>query len=399
VKALRRFQRAILGALLCSVATICAVNTLVDPWRVLDLPWSLDALERSRDVETVWSRTAKTGLARSGEWDGALFGTSRIGSGLRPDHPAFDDLRMVNLGLDGGPLWVGQALLREFLAHQRARLVVFSIDVVTLYTPPAPDPADFDLSPLNPHGDRFERTLRYVTGFSTFVVSVRTLGRWLTGRTPLHTRAGLRRWSGPEDRAAAIETFFRSIAGRTRSIGPTPALHPEMTAIVEDVIARTTQAGARLVLLVPPDHALLQVVTHDVGPQGFYYQEARRFLARAVAEANARHPDGPPAEYWDFLDLHPVNCEPLPADPRTQPMRYWFDLVHISPLLADIMVDRMMGADADIRPPYGTRLRPDDVEAYLAGLPSALAEYVRAHPADVAYMRETLGLPPGGPMR
>jgi hypothetical protein len=80
-------------------------------------------------------------------------------------------------------------------------------------------------------------------------------------------------------------------------------------------------------------------------------------------------------------------------------MRYWFDLVHISPLLADIMVDRMMGADADIRPPYGTRLRPDDVEAYLAGLPSALAEYVRAHPADVAYMRETLGLPPGGPMR
>jgi len=395
VQAIRRFQGWTLKALGIGLATICLVNTTVDPWRLLDLPWSADALEPYRDVTTVWSRTAKTGLARNREWDGAMFGTSRVGSAFRPEAPAFGGLRMANLGLDGGSLWVNRELLLDFLAHQDARLVLFSINLYSLYMPRVTDPADFAQSPLHAGGDRVERSLRYVVGFSTFVESVRTLVFWALGWPALHSPDGMRRWPGPDDPGAAIEGYLRTGHQWGEALPARPGLDPDQKALVEDVIAAARKEGCELVLLAPPDHALFQLAIHQSGPEGFTYGfgEARRFLAEAVARANRLHPDAPPVSYWDFDDLHPVNREPLPDRDAPEPMRYWFDLVHVSPDLADVMIARMLGHAEDaarIEPPYGTELHPADVDAFVNALPAALDDYTRDNPRDVAYMEEVL---------
>jgi hypothetical protein len=391
--ALRRFQRIALVTIAATFVGIAAVNTTVDPWRVLDVPWSSARLDAYRDIETVWSRTGKTGLARHGRWDGAMFGTSRVGSSLRPDHPAFGDRRIVNLGLDGGPLWVSHALFRDFLDHQSPRFVLFSIDLQMLYGTRNADPADYLQSPLNPDGDRFERELRYVAGFSTFVASVETLFRWALGRRPLHSTSGQRRWNGPENRARAIETFVRTGAHRARELGAAPELDPDAEALVEDVIARSQAAGARLVLIVPPDHCALHVVMHETGPRDFFFRNARRFLVSAVERANRAHPEAPPVEYWDFADLSPINCERLPVPPANERMQNWFDLVHIAPTPADLILDRVMGVGSGGAAGYGTRLDSGNVDAYLARLPHDLARHMRERPEEVAFVRQLLDLP------
>ena len=136
MRALKRYQTFFLLLILGMAIGGFALNTTVNPWRVTPTPWTSEKLEPYRAIEISWNRTSKAGLVRSGNWDAAMFGSSRVDIGLDPQHPVFDGMQCANLGLNAGLLVENHAMFRYFIERQTPRLVILAIDAGDLSTPP-----------------------------------------------------------------------------------------------------------------------------------------------------------------------------------------------------------------------------------------------------------------------
>lgn len=390
MRALRQYRRFFL--LLLAVAAVGAVafNTWVDPWRVTRCPWTARALDPHRAIENTWNRTAKAGLVRSGTWDAALFGSSRVDIALDPAHPLFDGLRCANLGLNAAGLVENHAMFRYFMERENPRLVVFALDPGDLTTPPPQvNVTDFSLSPLDDGASDVERELRYLAGVSTFTASAATVGRALRGQPADHTPAGFRRDTAyPANQRQLVATLYlattvRVARNRIRHDG----LNPAKQELLEDIVARCRAKGTRLVLLLTPNHALFQLVFRELGDPDPGFARDRLALAELAARANRANPTAPPVEAWDFLDAHPLNRAPLPpAGAKGAHIANWIDLFHATPEIGSKMLDRIAGRQSD----YGARLTPDDVGSRVAAAMQGLDEYGTAHPADLVFLREAL---------
>lgn len=400
MRALARYQLFFLALLAATVLGALALTSWVNPWRVTPAPWSSDSLDEHREVENRWNRTAKAGLIRSGDWDAALFGSSRVDISLDPEHPAFDGMRCVNLGLNAAGIGENHAIFQYYIERHDPRLVVFCIDPgdLTSAHPQAPL-GDFTISPLDPAADPLERELRYHAGVSALIDSGATVMRSLRDQAAVHTTHGFRRDAPfPDNQRALIASLYLSTTYRlahrrmefahASTSGP---LNPEKTALVDDIIRRCREKNARLVIFIPPNHALFQVAFRELGDPDPHFARDRRALAERVAAANTAAPDAPPVELWDFLDAHPFNSPPLPpaGDPAAH-LPDWIDLFHSTSRLGNLMLDLLAADSETATPPYGILLTPDILDSRIADVAAGLDAYTRDHPEDIEFLRESL---------
>jgi hypothetical protein len=389
VRSLRRYQTFFLLLLAGLVLAGFALNAWVNPWRVTPMPWTSRSLEPYRAIEINWNRTSKAGLVRSGDWDAAMFGSSRVDIQLDPTHPAFDGLRCVNLGLNAGLLGENHAMFRYYIDRENPRLVVLAIDPGDLSAPPPRhNLTDFPLSPLDPDAPPFERELRYRAGISTLAASFATLARAARDQPADHTPQGFRRHAAfPANQRQLIASLYMATTYRMAvGHGVHGGLSPRKTAMMEDIVARCRARNARLVIFFTPNHALFQLAFRELNQRDPYFERERRYLAGLAARANAAAPEAPPIEVWDFLDGHPLNAPPLPpADRPGSHLDGWIDLFHATPAIGGRMLDRLRGPGD-----YGTRLFPENVAARVALVRSQLEDYATRHPDDLAFLRQSL---------
>jgi hypothetical protein len=389
VRALKRYQTFFLLLLLGMAAGGFALNTWANPWRVTPTPWSSQTLEPYRAIEITWNRTSKAGLVRSGTWDAAMFGSSRVDIALDPTHPVFDGMRSANLGLNAGLLVENHAMFRYFIERETPRLVILAIDPGDLSTPPPKvNKTDFALSPLDPAGNPLERELRYRVGVSTMAASFATVGRSLKSEPAEHSPQGFRlNTPFPPDQRLQISSLYLSTTYRMvlarRAHG---GLSDEKIALVQNIIAACRDKKARLVIFFTPNHALFQLAYRELGDPDPYFSKDRRALAELAATANAAAPDAPPVEVWDFLDGHPLNTPPLPpADQPGSHLDGWIDLFHATPDIGRLMLDRLNGPGS-----YGERLTPENIDARVEQIRAQLEAYATRHPDDLAFLRKSL---------
>jgi hypothetical protein len=353
------------------------------------MPWTSRSLEPYRAIEINWNRTSKAGLVRSGDWNAAMFGSSRVDIQLDPTHPAFDGLRCVNLGLNAGLLGENHAMFRYYIDRENPRLVVLAIDPGDLSAPPPRhNLTDFPLSPLDPAAPPFERELRYRAGISTLAASFATLARAARDQPADHTPQGFRRHAAfPANQRQLIASLYMATTYRMAvGHGVHGGLSPRKTAMMEDIVARCRARNARLVIFFTPNHALFQLAFRELNQRDPYFERERGYLAGLAARANAAAPEAPPIEVWDFLDGHPLNAPPLPpADRPGSHLDGWIDLFHATPAIGGRMLDRLRGPGD-----YGTRLFPENVAARVALVRSQLEDYATRHPDDLAFLRQSL---------
>ncbi len=389
MRALKRYQTFFLLLLAGIAAGGFALNTWVNPWRVTPMPWTSRKMEPYRSIEIAWNRTSKAGLVRSGTWDAAMFGSSRVDIQLDPAHPAFDGMRCANLGLNAGLLVENHAMFRYFIERQTPRLVVLAIDAGDLSTaPPKVNVTDFPLSPLDPAGNPLERELRYRAGISTMAASFATLGRRIKDQPAEHTPQGFRRHANfPANQRLLISSLYLSTTCRMALTHTAHGgLSKEKIARVEDIIAACRAKKARLVIFFTPNHALFQLAFRELGDPDPYFAKDRRALAELAARANAAAPEAPPVEVWDFLDGHPLNAPPLPpADQPASHLDGWIDLFHATPDIGRLMLDRLHGPG-----PYGERLTPENVDARVEQVRAQLEDHATRHPDDLAFLKKSL---------
>ncbi|MGB1130111.1 MAG: hypothetical protein ACPG4K_08670 [Haloferula sp.] len=378
---LRRYHTFLLVLVLGTAVAGYVLNTWVNPWRVTTTAWSSENFDAFRAIDNEWNRTAKAGLAASGEWKAGMFGSSRVDIALNPEHPIFDGKPCANLGLNAASITENHKIFRYFMDRQNPELVIFAIDPGDLTTPTSQrNFTDFSLSPLDDTADPVERTLRYHQGISTLAASTGTLQRCLQDEPAEHTPQGFRRHAAfPDDQRRLIAglylaTTVRMVRSRTRY----GQLDSQKLALLDDIIARTKEVDCRLVIMLTPNHGLFQLSYSELGDPDPIFEADRR----ALAERAGGH-----VEVWDFLDAHPINTERLPpAGDAAAHLRYWIDLFHATPEVGDIMLDRAQGDDGD----FGIMLNAETIDSRLEAVRSGLASYQERAAEDVAFLRKSL---------
>jgi hypothetical protein len=372
------------------MAVFGIVNTRVNPLGVTPTPWTDTTF---RDYRPIYrsQRTAKPGLIRSEKWDAVMMGSSRVDIALDPSNPHWGDLRVANLAFSAGSLPESAAMFKYAADRQNLQLAIVGVDLYDLtvdYNVGAT--AGFTESPLNDKADPVERELRYIFGYNSVQASFNAIVDRSKKHLPEYTANGHRLRHKPSvDLRHKLETD--SIPHAIRFIRQRKADHglvPAKLQAFREILETAKQKKLRLVLMIPPNHALYVATYFYAGDPDPAFDLERNTVVNLAAEADAKYPGTPPIEIWDFYDFHPLNAETVPPlGDKTAQMQYWMDGTHALKSLGDIMLARMMGWPLDgPGADYGVRLTPENLQARDQQLRAGYEDYQKSHPDEFKWM-------------
>lgn len=387
--AIKSYVRWLLVPVIVVLALAAVLNTVVNPLRVTNLPWTMVSLEPYRVVEG-YERTAKSGLVRSSEWQGAIFGSSRMDIGINPDHAALKSSRTANLALSAGRLNENIEMLKYACEHEKLDLVIFGIDLIDLSEPVRAAKSDFYSSPLAKSGSQLDRELQYYFGLTMMKNSVKVVTRALRDQPSEHLTNG--HWAmrySIDPRKDAEKKSLAVIFGRSRIRATvSERIDPEKAALVRELIEICHSENAQLIIVLPPNHASFNAALYLMDDMDPSFRSEREFLVNLITEANAENPTSMPATIWDFDDFHPLNCEPIPSAYGGE-MKNWHDITHPKSSLGNLMLDAMTGRPQQLesgQPPYGAMLTPAALDAALATRDAGFQRYRESSKEEIAWL-------------
>jgi len=374
------------------LALAAILTTTVDPWRINAAPWALARLDNSREISQI-TRVGKAAIANRGIWQAAIFGSSRLESGLDPTHPALPPSRSVNLALSGAWLMENLAVANYTLdRNPQLKTIIFGIDPGDLHS--AGDSRStnhFYQSPFADNNRSLERSINQLIGWRAFTDSLATLKRHFKGRVPKCTPLG--QMLHPVDHGnlrAYIESAFIENSANQWALCP-QLLRQHKAAALTEFIGRARRAGVQLFIIIPPQHALKQIHPTADRPQTMGWETDLRALIDICTSANAIAAPGPPAQLWSFLTFNPHTTTPMPLPGAAcQAMPGWFDLGHADNNLGNQVLDTLLaarhGASA-VTSPVGVNLLDGEWNAIRATWIEGHENFCASHPQDVAWWR------------
>lgn len=133
-----------------------------------------------------------------------------------------------------------------------------------------------------------------------------------------------------------------------------------------------------LVLVIQPVHVSWLEMLDFLGYWGAY-EQWKRELTRRVAALNSTGAD---VSLWDFGGYDRYSTERIPdAGDRATPMQWYWDPVHYSVRLGELILRRVLGTGDNDE--FGIPLTPDNVDHRLAEVRAARERYRLTHPDQV----------------
>jgi len=396
-RAARIYVRIVIGVGLLCLLAVGLVNSAANPWRVTPVPWQA----KGRDIYRGTSehlRTCKAGILRSGGYQVALVGSSRVANSFDPDLEAWgqggEGLNVVNLGCNAAFLNETTAIGRYFVEHEPASLMILGIDPGDLTSKVDTRPLfDFEASPFSPQAG-LDNELRYFFGLSTLDASLKVLE---SSEPAEYGPKGMRR--RPKEHGKSQLKFIEStITTKTElettdAAGPDRALNPEKLKKLQALLDECRERKCRVILFFHSNHALMHAEAKHIGSGVIPFEKERRVLVELVAGR-------PEVTLWDFCNYHPLNCEAVPspmptgvkADARQESkMANWNDLGHFTPEVGAAMLALMMDWPLP-RPEWagiGRKLDASNLESYLAEVREGYQRYLTRDGArDLAWKEE-----------
>lgn len=129
---------------------------------------------------------------------------------------------------------------------------------------------------------------------------------------------------------------------------------------LREILALCYENNIKLDIVFGPSHIRLWEAL-DIASGIEFFEDWKKEVVQTVY--SAAHKRGKaPYRVFDFSVYHPLTAEPVP-DARKQKMTYYLDSSHYSPVLGDIVLDRLNGTSK--YDDFGVSLTPDNIEAHL----------------------------------
>ena len=405
----RSFILAWLATGVAIASCTAAINWLIDPYLMFDMPRLRHFNERKPSVLT-HEREMKAYLVKRAAPTTVLIGTSRVALGLDAKHPAWPErLRPVyNLGLPGGGPYTWLRYLQHALFDGGIKEVVIGLDFEYFLAPdgwyqdPAKEGTEFDHRlAVTRQGipNQFWRRQRLID-----------VGQALLSLDGLRdsiitVRANLTADSADLDRSGNLSDaeFRRDVAqfgafplfeNRNRQTLQRLAIELRLRysdgqrevspmAILRLILELCRKHDIAVILFVQPVHASL-LEAYDLLQHWHDFEAWKRDLVALAGDFQRRR--GLDLSLWDFSGYNRYSEEtvPEPGDRKTRLQWFW-DPAHHTRSLGDVIIRSLFAANAEN---FGVRLTADSLEQHLDRTRRHQKLYQAAHPETRARLAQ-----------
>lgn len=384
--AYRRYGALLGGLVGAALAIVAAFVYVVDPEGTHETGDG-GALHAFRDLI---HRRGRARLLETGAWDSVLVGSSRVALGYDTDAYGLLGGRTANVGLMDTNLWELVRVAEFALERAHVPLIVLFVDLHCLSSSRRKN-FDFDRSEFDRnHDDGLLAHFDEIEGeylslhelelaFST--LKAESKGERRVGRNGVDLRRLPPDHRYREDTAQHLMRVYLANPGTYLGF----EYGADRIVELERFVERADAAGARVVLVMPPKHALQMECMTQIG----LWDEFERLKRDLAGVATRRR-----ATVLDFATHHARAHERMPRDDEPGArMEFWFDSSHGTPTLGRIVLERVEAALAQrpaLEPLFGVVLDERSVEAHLEACLRARDEWRAANRAETAWISEVI---------
>lgn len=383
----RRYLAVLAVSVVGLVAAAGALSWAVDPFGYFGTQ-RVAGFNARKTEASAFTALTKAGQVVRAQPALVLFGTSRVDIGFDPLHAAWPvpPGRVYNYGLPDASVLSVREQLAHVLAVSPVKSVVVGIEFqdflrgVQLTTDPADEVKqrfiDLSLAP-----GAWPRTRRqWLDAGSATVTLPAVLASAATVAAQRRARGG-----DVSELGLTSETPYRELVMRDgqnalfvqknrdlaaarvkaaqRLQRPDALRFVEMGALTE-FLAFARDRGVQVTLVIPPYHAHFLEIVDAAGLWPVFEDWKRRLLAEVTRHNAAGAAGLPPVALWDFAVYDERTTEAIPpAADRRNHLQWFWEPVHFSKALGDVIVRRITGADPT---GFGGRLTAADIDAWLA---------------------------------
>jgi hypothetical protein len=375
----KKFVLVLILAALVGLAGVAALNVLVDsPGAYPRL--HLRSLELQRGLK--YDRVHKAEMARLGDWEVIILGSSRAKAGFPADFPAFQTNRTLNLGMDG--VRFAEILGAFEFARQRnpIRHVLLALDFYVFA--PGMDPIlDYPDSRFNPNFDRVSYYCKQLIGQAATEESWEALRQHWKNKSP-----------GPQSRNGFYDHHLGPTTRQRQLFDQNlrqtlPSVSRQKVGAVEleqfrRIVRECHDAHIDLQIVLMPVHALELECIH-AGGNWATYAAWKSELVRIIADEGAEGTFG----LWDFTGFSgpPAETVPPAGDSKTR-MTYFYENSHCTPVFGRLMLDAIYGPPGTAR--FGVRLDRANLAAHQARMLMDRDTYAEQNPAEIRWVHDML---------
>jgi hypothetical protein len=375
----KRFTTVWLLATVTALVGVAAFNVLVDPLGSFQ-SLHLKAFEPLRYLDM--DRVAKAEMARRGDWEVIVLGSSRAKAGLPATHLFFQTNRTCNLSFDGAKLPELVAAFDYALQHNPLKYVALFLDL-HMFSQGQRWMLDFPESRFNPHFDRFVYYCKELIGRDSTDRSWATLRKYRERyNPPVQSRNGF------YDHRLYMDTAQRELFDRVLRIMGAGYSHQTVDAadleLFRHVVRECRDRHIDLQIAIMPVHALDLELLYACGrwPE---FEQWKTDLVNVVAA------EGVEGEFklWDFTGYAgpPAEAVPPPGE-VTHRMRFYFENSHCTPALGGLMLDAMFCGSGSKA--CGIKLDRSNIKAHLAQIQEDRTAYTRNNAADIQWVHHII---------
>ncbi len=384
------------------LAIVAAFNMHFDPY---------DIYHFTEDDSTVFDKPSlnsrlrlhKAYAVRSMKPDGILIGTSRVLTGLDPQHPALSNDRWYNLGLPAATIYEIFRYIQHADAVHSLKAIVMDVEYPSFDPRPQLRKPGYEEARLavNEHGVAGGIFIKdYIDTLFSFDAARASLEEaFLHKAIPEPITAGGMRQNNYREvtRAGGHRELVNAVSRRhlrnfyQQNIDP-ENFQQEMApryGYFEQILRLAHRNSIQLTMFIPPTHAVYMVIKRRFGDGAWQvYQDWRTNIVR-INDNVARELKVLPFPIWDFSGFNNYTEDPIPDADSPHEMKWYWEISHFKKELGNVMLDRML-ADPQLQGQndFGVLISPDIIQSHNDGMNDAESRYVRENPHELQQLQD-----------
>ncbi len=321
-----------------------------------------------------------------------IMGSSRVHDGMNPEHPLLQEYPPVyNFGVDMNRIHETLLLLRHATENSHIKRVVIGLDFFMFNSLVEKNP-DFDQDLIGRQVGLFDYIIPTV--FSLVAVQ----DAWATIKTS-RSQPQRREFLPNGFRPQAFYSLKNYSAAHyyTNWVFLTP--RPQSTiyyskmvlsdAVFDDfnsILEACSEKSIDVLLYISPAHAHLDGEgIYSVGKWELFEEWKRRITRVAYSHQ---------VPLWDFSGYNSVTTEKIKS-----PMKYYWDSSHITEIVGDWIVKRMLYDDEGVPDDFGVVLTPQNIENHLESVRRDRKRYIADNQSELDELQaEYLAIIDGAPV-